>query len=166
MADGDVERVRAWRNDDSVRRHMFSNHEIELEESQRWFDGLKQDPNRHVMILETEDGPAGFVNIGPIRAGGIADWGFYAAPGAPRGTGQLLGDLALAFAFGELHLHKLCGEVIGGNEVSQRFHRRLGFLQEGELFEQHFDGNVYHNVILFGLLARDWRSRQEVLQDG
>jgi UDP-4-amino-4,6-dideoxy-N-acetyl-beta-L-altrosamine N-acetyltransferase len=166
MVDGDVERVRAWRNDDSVRRHMLSKHEIGSEESRRWFANLGQDPNRHLMILETDDGPAGFVSIGPVRAGGIADWGFYAAPGAPRGTGRLLGELALAFAFDQLGLHKLCGEVIDGNEASQRFHRRLGFKQEGELVEQHYDGQRYRNLIRFGLLARDWRERKEERQDG
>jgi UDP-4-amino-4,6-dideoxy-N-acetyl-beta-L-altrosamine N-acetyltransferase len=166
MVDSDVERVRAWRNDDRVRRHMLSTHEIGPEESRRWFANMGRDPNRHLMILETDDGPAGFVNIGPVRAGGVADWGFYAAPGAPRGTGRLLGELALAFAFGELGLHKLCGEVIDGNKASQRFHRRLGFIQEGELVEQHYDGQRYCNLIRFGLLARDWRERKEECQDG
>lgn len=156
MAEGDMDMVRAWRNDDSVRRHMFSSHEIGPEEHRRWFEVACQGPRRHLMILERDGRPAGFVNIGPVDDAGVADWGFYVAPGAPPGTGRLLGELTLLFAFDELRLRKLCGEVLESNEASLRFHQRLGFRQEGDSAEERRDGPHERKVIRFGLLASDW----------
>ena len=98
-------------------------------------------------------------DINEIAAGGIADWGFYAAPDAPHGTGSALGHAVLQHAFQTLKLHKLCGQAIAFNERSIRFHLKLGFLKEGLFQKQHFDGNNYHDVWCFGLLANSWQAK-------
>ena len=95
-----------------------------------------------------------------VQAGASTVWGFYAAPGAPAGTGSHLGRMALQFAFGSLQVHKVCGEALEGNEASIRFHRKLGFREEGRLREQENVGARYHDLICFGLLAHEW-PRQE-----
>ncbi|NQD81620.1 GNAT family N-acetyltransferase, partial [Pseudomonas sp. CrR14] len=91
-------------------------------------------------------------------------WGFYLAPGAPRGTGQQLGEAALAFAFDSLGLHKVCGQALAFNERSIRFHEKLGFVQEGALREQHYDGATYHTIIHFGLLRYEWQAKKRDLR--
>lgn len=100
----------------------------------------------------------GFINIHQIAAGGIADWGFYAAPDAPKGTGKQLGQAALQYAFSVVGAHKLCAQALHFNERSVRFHLNLGFQQEGTLRDQHFDGQNYHDVVCFGLLASEWQA--------
>ncbi|MOA13535.1 hypothetical protein D3C78_1335930 [compost metagenome] len=100
--------------------------------------------------------PLGFINIHQIAPGGVADWGFYAAPDAPKGTGRQLGQAALRYAFTQAGLHKLCGQALAYNERSIKFHLSQGFQQEGILREQHFDGQNYHDVVCFGLLASEW----------
>jgi UDP-4-amino-4,6-dideoxy-N-acetyl-beta-L-altrosamine N-acetyltransferase len=140
---------------------MFVTQDIGEAEHQRWFASIDADPRRHVLILEIDEQDSGFVNIGPVNGGGIADWGFYVAPGMAKGSGRILGKLALEFAFDELRLHKLCGEVLEMNEASIRFHERWGFRREGEFVDQHFDGGSYRKVIRFGLLAQDWLDRDD-----
>ncbi len=157
MSENDLELVLSWRNHPQVRRYMYTQHEISLEEHTRWFDRAKQDSERHLLIFEPGSTPLGFINIHQIAPGGIADWGFYVAPDAPKGTGRSLGNAALQFAFKTLTLHKLCGQALAFNERSIRFHLGQGFQQEGVLRQQHFDGQQYHDVICFGLLASDWR---------
>ncbi len=154
----DLERVLGWRNYPEVRRYMYTRHEITLEEHTRWFEQNSTDPDRHLLIFELESTPLGFINIHQIAQGAIADWGFYAAPDAPKGTGGLLGRAALHHAFIELGLHKLCGQVLAFNERSIHYHQSLGFTQEGNLRQQHFDGQRYHDVICFGLLTSEWQS--------
>ena len=156
MVSADLERVLAWRNHPEVRRYMYTQHEISLDEHTRWFERASQDPNRHLLIFECEGAPLGFINIHQIAPGGIADWGFYAAPDAPKGTGRRLGQAALQYAFSTAGLHKLCGQALSYNERSIRFHQKLGFQQEGILRQQHFDGQHYHDVVCFGLLANEW----------
>lgn len=156
MVREDLERVLGWRNHPEVRRYMYTRHEISLDEHTRWFERASVDPARHLLIFECGDLPLGYVQFHRSTQGVIADWGFYVAPDAPGGTGRRLGECALEHAFGALKLHKVCGEALAFNERSIHFHLRLGFQQEGRLREQHFDGQKYHDVVCFGLLAAEW----------
>lgn len=158
MEHADLELVLAWRNHPDVRRFMYTQHEISLEEHSRWFERASADTKRHLLVFEQEGIARGFANLHEIATGGIAEWGFYVAPDAPRGTGRQLGAHALAHAFVTLGMHKVCGQALAFNEPSIRFHLRLGFRQEGVLLEQHFDGSDYHNIVCFGLLAPEWKS--------
>ena len=161
MRHGDLEQVLAWRNDANVRRYMYTQHEIALSEHARWFERVSQDAARHLLIFECDGVAQGFINLHEIAPGGIADWGFYAAPDAPKGTGKQLGTTALTYAFTQLGLHKVCGQALAFNERSIQFHLRLGFQQEGVLREQHFDGERYHGIVCFGLLATEWQAITE-----
>lgn len=156
MVHADLDRVLAWRNHPDVRRYMYTQHEINLNEHQRWFECRLQDPKSHLLIFEVDQQPFGFVNFNLIGNGGIADWGFYLAPDAPKGSGRQLGLVSLSQAFTKLNFHKVCGEALAYNTRSILFHEALGFHQEGTLRDEHFDGERYHNVVCFGLLSHDW----------
>lgn len=157
MSERDLDIVLSWRNHPEVRRYMFTQHEISYEEHKSWFARASKDPERHLLVFEMDSIPLGFINIHQIARGGIADWGFYVAPDAPKGTGHALGQAALRYAFDAARLHKLCGQALAFNERSIRFHLGLGFLRESVLRQQHFDGQKYHDVICFGLLASEWQ---------
>ncbi len=162
MTKGDLERVLAWRNHLEVRRYMYTQHEISLEEHKHWFSRASQDPETHLLVFEIAGIPLGFVSIQRISSGGVADWGFYAAPEAPKGTGHALGQAAVRFAFEAIGLHKLCGRAFSFNERSIRLHLNLGFQHEGVLRQQHYDGQHYHDIVHFGLLAKEWSQRNQV----
>jgi UDP-4-amino-4,6-dideoxy-N-acetyl-beta-L-altrosamine N-acetyltransferase len=159
LASGDLMRLFAWRNHPQVRAHMFSPDEIALDAHRRWFEASLVDPRRRLFIYEAADAaPAGFVGFTLQGAHPrVADWGFYSAPEAPRGTGRAMARCALDAAFGALGLHKVCGQALETNARSIDFHRRLGFADEGLLREQHWDGTRFVDVRCFGLLAREWR---------
>ncbi len=161
MTRDDLKSVLAWRNHPDVRRYMYTQHEISRAEHTDWFARAAEDPQRHLLIFELNDAPMGFVNLHQIAPGAIADWGFYLTPDAPKGTGQKLGNCALNHAFQVLNLHKVCGQAIEYNDRSVRFHLRMGFQQEGLLQDHHFDGEKYHNVVCFGLLAAQWQATNE-----
>jgi UDP-2,4-diacetamido-2,4,6-trideoxy-beta-L-altropyranose hydrolase len=161
MQEPDLERVLAWRNHPDVRRHMYTQRLITLDEHRDWFERASQAPQRYLLIYEQDGEPLGFVNLNLIdEQAGRAEWGFYLAPEAPRGSGQALGHCTLDHAFTNLGLHKLCGEVLADNPRSQRLHERLGFRREATLRDHFHDGNTYHDVIGFGLLAEEWRDSQ------
>lgn len=161
MEHRDLELVLTWRNAPDVRRFMYTQHEISLAEHISWFDRASQDPKHHLFIFEQEGRPQGFINLHETAVGAIADWGFYAAPDAAKGIGRQLGLNALNHAFIQLGLHKVCGQALAYNERSIQFHLRLGFLQEGVLREQHYDGEQYHDIVCFGLLANEWQTAIE-----
>jgi UDP-4-amino-4,6-dideoxy-N-acetyl-beta-L-altrosamine N-acetyltransferase len=156
MNHADLERVLAWRNHPDVRSYMFTQHEITLAEHRRWFERTLPDSKKHLLIYEVNQQPLGYVNFNEMGTGGIAAWGFYAAPDAPKGSGRQLGRAALNHAFTQLKLHKVYGQALAHNERSIEFHQSLGFQQEGILRDHHFDGERYHHVSCFGLLCREW----------
>lgn len=161
MAEDDLPMVLAWRNHPEVRRFMFTQHEISLAEHTKWFTRVVQDETRRLLIVQEQGSPIGYVQFSNVEPGGVADWGFYACPDAAKGTGRKLGTSALDHAFGQLKLHKVCGQAIVSNQGSIRFHERLGFKREAELRDQKRINDVYHTLICFGLLAHEWQGHTQ-----
>jgi UDP-4-amino-4,6-dideoxy-N-acetyl-beta-L-altrosamine N-acetyltransferase len=156
MAADDLERVLTWRNHPDIRHYMLTQHEITVDEHLRWFEHARNDPSKRIFIFEHRKRALGLIHFSGVAPGGIADWGFYTAPEAPKGLGRILGTTALDFAFQKLDLHKVCGQVLACNKASIRFHKTLGFSQEGVLRDQHFISDEYHDLICFGLLSQEW----------
>ena len=156
MQASDLDMVLAWRNHPDIRRHMLTQHLITTEEHRRWFERASDDPQRHIMLVQDLGQPFGLVHFSGVQPNASAEWGFYLAPDAPKGSGRRLGASALNFAFATLHVHKLCGQVLAGNAVSIRFHERLGFVLEGRLREQVFLQSHHCDLLCFGLLHSEW----------
>ena len=163
LAEADLPLLLSWRNHPDIRRCMFNQQPIEASEHLAWYARASADTDTYLYIYEGAGDPRGFARIARIGGGRVADWGFYAAPDAAKGTGSQLGGAVLAQAFDTLGLHKLCAQVLASNERSLDFHRRLGFQPEGVLREQHFGGSAWQDVHLFGLLASEWRDREKSL---
>lgn len=155
----DEEAVLAWRNHSDVRSFMYTSHVISPEEHARWLATALLDTGYHVRIVELDYEPIGVVTFKRIYDGNVADWGFYTVPGSAKGSGLKLGIVALRHAFSELSLRKVCGQTLGFNHKSQKFHLRLGFAQEGILREQFADGLKVADVISFGLLKSEFDRR-------
>lgn len=160
LTEDDLPMVLVWRNHPAVRSYMLTQHEISPQEHRNWFERAKEDKTRQQLIVLEGSAPIGFVQFKPACQGGIADWGFYLRPDAPKGSGSKLGQAALAHAFKKLGLHKVCGQTIESNVASIAFHQKLGFKEEGRLREQQRIANQYHTLFCFGLLAKDWQESQ------
>ena len=156
MTAADLESVLELRNHAEIRRYMLTQHEISLNEHASWFDRASQNPDIDLLVFELDIKCCGFVQFKQTNYRGVVDWGFYVAPGAPKGTGRKLGLAALENAFKKENVHKICGQALDWNQPSIGFHKLLGFLQEGILRDQHFDGSAYHDLICFGMLKCDW----------
>ncbi|VVN01335.1 hypothetical protein PS623_03303 [Pseudomonas fluorescens] len=158
MTQNDLEQVLAWRNHPEIRRYMYTQHEITLAEHRDWFERSSLDPSKHLLIFEVDKIAQGFISINELSFSGVAEWGFYIAVDAAKGTGRQLGLATLNYAFNTLQLRKVCGQALASNKRSIKFHLTLGFQQEGELREQYWDGENYHSVICLGLLNTEWQA--------
>ena len=67
-------------------------------------------------------------------------------------------QMVLRYYFNELHYHKACVGIIADNEASIALHRKLGFKEEGRLREMGYRNGIYHDLLKFGLLKREFRS--------
>lgn len=152
----DLERVLAWRNNPAIRRYMYTTRKIAFAEHAEWFEKKSKDPFTHLLIFEIDSISLGFINI-QLRTKTVANWGFYAAPEAPKGTGKSLGRAALRYATNEIGLLKIYGEVIAENDRSIRLHLNLGFKLDNIFRAHYFDGQNYHDVLSFILLTTTWK---------
>ena len=75
-----------------------------------------------------------------------------------KGFGYEALSLAVEFAFMELNLHRLQLNVIEYNSAAIRLYEKIGFTKEGVYREAvHRDGKR-HNLLLYGLLRKEWGS--------
>lgn len=158
MEEADLEKVLEWRNSDRIRAVMFTDQRIAMEDHRAWYEGIKRDKNCFCLIFEIHGRPAGVVRVvGVDRCNGRCSWGFYLGDdGAPRGSGTAMGFLALEFIFEELGLRKLCGEVLASNTQSVRFHKKLGFHEEGRFLKHVLKNGRYEDVVAMALFKDDW----------
>ncbi len=162
MTAADLLSVLELRNHTEIRRYMLTQHEISIEEHTSWFNRASQNEGIELLVLEIDKKCCGFVQFKQTNYRGVVDWGFYVAPDAPKGTGRKLGLAALTHAFKKENLHKICGQALHWNRPSIEFHKSLGFVQEGILRDQHFDGSVYHDLICFGMRKCEWVAKESL----
>jgi UDP-4-amino-4,6-dideoxy-N-acetyl-beta-L-altrosamine N-acetyltransferase len=163
MTFADLEKVLLLRNHSEVRRYMLTNHEISLEEHTLWFERALKSSTIELFVFEINSNISGFMQFKESNFKGVLDWGFYTSPEAIKGTGRKLGLAALKHAFKNEKIHKICGQSLHWNLPSISFHKSLGFSQEGIFHEHHFDGSKYHDMICFGLLKKDWVSKEYLI---
>lgn len=162
MQEADLAMVLAWRNAPKIRCCMLSTEEITPEAHAAWFGRSSTNPDRKLLIVESAGVPIGFVQFSGLHAEPFPEWGFYAAPEAPKGSGTVLGKLALEYAFRALHLPVLIGRTLPDNEISIRFHHKLGFrLRDTPDVQDANDMTVAHtSMVAFELRRDEWEHAQ------
>lgn len=154
----DLEKVLKWRNSERIRSNMYNDHIITIDEHIAWYKRVEQESNNSYMIFELCEHPVGVVNFTNLdKVNRKCLWGFYLGEeNVPCGTGMIMGHLGLTYAFSNLKVRKVCGEVFAFNLSSINFHKRLGFVEEGRLVKHVLKNGRYEDIILFALFEEDW----------
>jgi len=163
MVENDLDCVLNWRNHPDVRRFMLTQHEITPSEHWSWFNRASRDGTRALVVVEESNIKLGCVTFSGVQNNSTADWSFYVAPGSPAGTGKRVCRSALNYAFSELLIYKVAGQVIDFNQASINVHRSLGFTQEGQLRRHILINGVHCDLLHFGILSSEWTLVNELL---
>lgn len=148
--EADLDTMRDWRNQEPNRLASINSHEIGAAEHRAWWDKTSVDPTRRVLIFEREDGPTGVVSffdleLNTSRRSGA--WGFYLdairldAQDETMPAWMAVMRDATRYAFDELALDDLQGEVLEHNE-SVRTMNRLFRFTEGTGEPREVDGRT------------------------
>lgn len=153
-----------WRNDPEIRDNILGYRFPVTEEMEAdWVGAVLKDQSRTRLILAIEDKSDG-VLVGFVYINHI-DWfarnaEFGILIGEPSRQGKGLGKEALAlvaaYAFETLNLNRLYLRVVAFNRRALRLYRAFGFVEEGVQREQAFVRGRCHDVILMGLLRREF----------
>lgn len=164
LASSDIPTLARWYEDAGFMRlydarPAYPKSEAELTQ---WLQELHKDKSTFAFAIRPIDGndligyleldgilwPHGVCGMS-IAIGDRANWG--------KGYGYEAAQLALAFAFGELNLHRVQATVFAYNERSIALFEKLGFRREGVYREFLQRDGERHDMLLYGLLDREWR---------
>jgi UDP-4-amino-4,6-dideoxy-N-acetyl-beta-L-altrosamine N-acetyltransferase len=164
--DADRDAVLRWRNHPQVRAASLTRHEIGTEEHAAWWKAALVDPARKVLVYERREVPAGVVTFFDIDPDArSAGWGYYLDVDGLEAGGQLLmawieiQRQAVRYAFDELELDLLEGEVLASNEAVRRLNRQQGFAEVGT-YQRDIDGEP-SDVVRIQLRAEKAGRRQD-----
>lgn len=125
----DAALVLAWRNSERVRLAMLDSRIIEASSHMEWVARVLADATCLYWVFELDARPVGLVYFTQIdETAGVCRWGFYLGePQLPKGSGTVLGLLALDRLFGSRAIHTVTADVLKSNGASLAMHRKLGF---------------------------------------
>ncbi|AFY36530.1 pseudaminic acid biosynthesis N-acetyl transferase [[Leptolyngbya] sp. PCC 7376] len=154
----DKEQVFRWRNQEEVRKYMYTDHPISKEEHDLWFNIMLDDNDMYYLVFESNYKPAGLVCFTNIdQRNEKSDWGFYLGEAdIPKGSGFVMEFLALEFAFETLSLRKLCCEIFSFNTSVTKMHKRFGFVEEGVYKSHILKQGKFEDVTLMALFREHW----------
>ncbi|MFN3305244.1 MAG: GNAT family N-acetyltransferase [Roseateles sp.] len=134
----DLAAIRQWRNHPTVRRVMFTRHEIGADEHAAWWARISESPRHRVLVLNCRGRDCGVVNFtADADTPRLWHWGFYLDPDAftaPLAQLQAWGDmekLSLQWAADELGADEIACEVFASNTAVLALHRRHRFQETG-----------------------------------
>ncbi|TDD27245.1 GNAT family N-acetyltransferase [Kribbella turkmenica] len=159
----DVDTIRRLRNQQANRDASVTSHEISADEHAAWWTKASADPARRVLIYERGGTTAGVVNFFDIE-GSTAAWGFFLDADGLAARGETLPAWievmrdATSYAFDDLGLDLLTGEVLEHNTVVRQMNRRFRFT-EGTPQTRYADGREI-TVIPISLRKQDRRHQR------
>lgn len=165
VADSEMLDVLRWRNAVAVRRTMITQDPIPLDNHLAWWDRVREDASKRVLLLceaERRLGIITFFDIADGPDGRTAWWGFYPTDSASEGGGGALRSWlaiergALVYAFDVLRLDALLCETRADNLGVLALHDRLGF--------ETLAPEPYSNAVKHGLVVK--RLSREVFDHG
>jgi UDP-4-amino-4,6-dideoxy-N-acetyl-beta-L-altrosamine N-acetyltransferase len=150
--------IRLLRNQEDVRRYMYTAHEITLQEHENWLKSLQGNARQAVFVVMHDGKAAGVVSLNSINATHkTADWAFYLDTGLQgKGLGSLVEFWMLDHAFAEAGLEKLNCEVLETNPTVVKMHQKFGFVVEGVRRKNILRDGERVNVVLLGITKEEW----------
>ena len=154
-----------WYNDPQVNQFLLLDERLVLDKTLKWFDTISQDQSRADLIIENSDskpiGITGLVNIDNVNRtaesiiviGETDYWG--------QGVMVEALELLLTWSFGKLNLDKIWAIALPTNIASIITMKKLGYQIEGTLREEKYVNGKRIDILLLGLLRKDFQDFQK-----
>jgi [ribosomal protein S5]-alanine N-acetyltransferase len=148
-----------WKSDPLVKTMALSHStKIDIEGQKRDIESSisSEDQIYYVICLNKEKEPIGYIRVDLTDDERKYAWLRFAL-GTHRGQGYMKESLTVfishLFANG---IMRIDAEVYQSNIRSQRLLEKMGFTTEGRRREAHFNGQGYEDIVVYGLLKKEW----------
>lgn len=162
IEDRDFDTILRWRNSDRIRAVSLTDRKISEAEHRAWFKKNKLCHDLVTLVFELIDKPIGVVSFSRIdRANLECFWGFYIGEeDYTAGAGSVMGYLGLEYAFNELGMRVIKGEVFDFNGQSTVFHKKFGFVDKKEKLRKVLKSGSREDLHLLYLTVNKWRENK------
>ena len=135
LTNSEKEMVRIWRNNEDIRRWMYTKHVISRKEHFDFIERLKDEERNFYWLSKDRQGE--YIGVIDLKKEDAADkhayLGIYKSPDCKlRGAGALLVECLKRLSFDIADLQTLKLEVSNENDHAIRFYKRMGFQEEGK----------------------------------
>jgi len=129
MSLSDKKMILAWRNDDSIRKWMFTNEIISLDNHLRFIDTLVSKKDRLYFLVQQNNQSIGVIDFTNINYEiKQAEFGVYAKPGL-KGVGEILMKSIIDYAFNTLKINILVSEAFENNIAAINLYKKFKFIE-------------------------------------
>ena len=155
----ELEMVLNWRMLPEITKYMYTDPQLTMDIQKAWYQRIQSEKENRSFIIEVNGIPAGIMNVTDIdRKNQRCSWGYYVAVKEIRSLelAMLLEWNLYDYAFEQLGMHKVTGEIFSFNKEVLRIHRMCGSVTEGELKHHIFKNGSYYDVTVTGILKENW----------
>lgn len=152
-----LQQILDWRTSEHVTKFMYTDIECNLEQQYQWLERIKADKSGQYFIMEYRDEYIGFISLTDIHwMHKRATWNFYIGNMKYAMLAGFLGAYMYNYAFNELGLEKLNGEVMDINEGVRKLHVKQGAREVGVLEHHIVKNGTWHDVYMFEMTKERW----------
>ena len=125
LTSNEKEMVLAWRNHPNIKRWMYTQEDISLENHLNFIKSLENNNEKLYFLVKKEDEYIGVIDFTNITTN-KAEIGLYAKPSL-RGVGSVLMESIIDYGFNVLKVDALISEVFEHNESAIRLYEKFDF---------------------------------------
>ena len=122
--------VLSWRNHPDIKRWMYTDSDISLENHLNFIDSLKDRKDKLYFLVKKDDEYIGVINFTDIKAESL-EMGIYSKPSA-KGLGSILLKTIIEYAFDTLKIKRIFAEVFSENSRAYNLYKKYGFNEIGK----------------------------------
>jgi UDP-4-amino-4,6-dideoxy-N-acetyl-beta-L-altrosamine N-acetyltransferase len=150
----ELKEILEWRNNESVRKQMFTNEEISLEQHLSFVNSLTDSQDKLYFKVQWKNQSIGVIDYYDINQTS-AFWGFYLNPSLIGSAwGIYLEYIVLEYAFEILQLDELYCESLKSNSSVIKIHTFFHFITY----------NVNDNIVFMKITNDIWRANKEKIK--
>lgn len=156
--DSIIEKVRLWRNQEHVKKYMYNQHDISIQEHINYIEKLRNDKNKGLYIIYANADIIGVFQYSINSRGNYLESGNYLTDEKYMGCGYgvIILYMLIEIAFKYLKVNKVYSEILGTNKKVISMHKKMGIIQEGLLRNQIILNGQYCDIYQFGIFENEW----------